>query len=109
MSSSKVVSEDAKREFWAVVQACLSEFHGIKRETLRRKADKLRNGIERMTVAESEYFYHSEPFDIACELADNPVNVKDYLDRYLHLRDEKHVNGVTKPTAQGRRSVKVRK
>src|SRR5437762_12496326 len=66
MSSSKVVSADAKDEFWAVVEDCLREFHGMKQEGIRRKAGKLRKAIERMMTGEREYFDHSEPFDCAC-------------------------------------------
>lgn len=102
MSASKVVPDDAKDEFWAVVEDCLRAFHGMKLEGIRRKAGKLRDAIERMTTGEVESFYHSEPFDVACELADNPLSVKDYLDRYLHIRDEKHGNGIAKQKAQNR-------
>lgn len=105
MRSSKVVPDDAKDEFWAVVEDCLRELHGMKQEGIRRKAGKLRNAIERMTTGELESFYHSEPFDVACEIADNPLNVQDYLDRYLHIRDEKHGNGVSKQKVQSRRKV----
>lgn len=106
MSSSKVAPDDAKDEFWAVVEDCLREFHGMKPEGIRRKAGKLREAIERMMPGELESFYHSEPFDVACEIADNPLNVKDYLDRYLHIRDEQHGNGISKQKVQNRRKIK---
>ena len=75
MSSSSVVPDDAKAEFWAVVEDCLREFHGMKQEASRRKVGKLRTAIDRMTTAQVEYFYHSEPFDVACEIAVEPLNV----------------------------------
>jgi hypothetical protein len=106
MSSSKVAPDDAKDEFWAVVEECLREFHGMKPAGIRRKAGKLREAIERMTTGELEPFYHSEPFDVACEIADNPLNVKDCLDRYLYLRDEKHGNGISGQNVQTRRKIK---
>ena len=34
-----------------------------------------------------DLFYHAEPFDVACNLADNALNVKDHLDEYLEIRD----------------------
>jgi hypothetical protein len=109
MSPSSVVPDDTKDEFWAVVEECLREFHGMQREALRRKAGKLRNAIERMSTAEVEFFYHSEPFEVACDIADNPLNIATHLDRYLHLRDEKHGNGISKQQVQVRRQAKVKK
>ena len=108
MSSSKVVPDDAKDEFWGVAEDCLREFHEMKQDAIRRKVGKLRNAIERMTTAELESFYHSEPFDVACDIAENALSVEDYLDRYLHIRDEKHGNGISKQNAQKRRKVNVK-
>jgi hypothetical protein len=105
MSSPKAVPADAKVTFWAVVEDCLREFHGMRQDGIRRKAGKLRSGIDGMTTGEQEYFYHSEPFDVACEIADQPLDVQEYLDRYLHIRDEKHGNGVSKRNAQNQRGV----
>ena len=105
MSSSKVTPDDAKDEFWAVVEDCLRSFHGMKQEGIRRKAGKLRREIERMTTGEVESFYHSEPFDVACDLAGSQLNVKDYLDRYLHIRDEIHGDGISKQKTQNRRKI----
>jgi hypothetical protein len=75
MSSSKVVAGVVKDEFWAVVEDCLREFHRLKQEIIRRKVGKLRNSTERMTTAEIDLFYHSEPFDVACEIADSPLDI----------------------------------
>ena len=108
MSSSNVVPDDAKDDFWGVAEDCLREFHGMKQDAIRRKVGKLHNAIERMTTAESEFFYHSEPFDVACEIADNALNVEDYLDRYLQIRDEKHGNGISKQNVPKRRKVNVK-
>ncbi len=92
MSSLNGVADDAKNEFWAVVEDCLREFHRVKQPDARRKAAKLRNAIERMTNSEVELFYHSEPFDVACDIADRPLDLSDYHGRYLRIRDEKHGN-----------------
>jgi hypothetical protein len=106
MNPSSVVPDDAKNEFWAVVEDCLREFHGMKQEAIRRKAGKLRSRIERMTTTEVELFYHSEPFDVACEIADDSLNIEVYLDRYLRIRDEKHGNGISKQKVQNRRNAR---
>jgi hypothetical protein len=104
MSSTKTVPDAAKDEFWAVVGDCLHEFHGMKPEMIRGKARKLRNAIERMAVSQIEFFYHSEPFDLACEIAGESLNVEEFRDRYLHIRDGKHANGTLKQSARRRRT-----
>jgi len=108
MNSSKVVPDDAKDEFWAVVADCLHEFHGIKPEVSRRKAGKLRNAIGRLTTAQVEFFYHSEPFDVACEIADEPLRVEEHLDRYLQIRDEKHGDGSSRQIVHPRRKANLK-
>jgi hypothetical protein len=39
-----------------------------------------------MPTEQMELFYHAEPFDVACNLADNPLDVKDHVDEYLEIR-----------------------
>jgi hypothetical protein len=107
MSSSTVVPDDAKDEFWAVVEDCLREFHGMKPDAIRRKAGKLRQAIERMTPSELESFYHSEPFDVACDIAEDALNITVYLDRYLQIRDERHGTGISAQTVHGRRNANL--
>jgi hypothetical protein len=96
MSDSLVIPDDAKAEFWEVVADCLRTFHKMTAEGARRKASEVRQGIESLTESQIELFYHSEPFDVACEIAHNPLNVEPYLDRYLQIRDVKHGNGISK-------------
>jgi hypothetical protein len=50
-------------------------------------ATRLRKKVNRMPVEQMELFYHVEPFDVACNLADAPVDVKDHLAEYLAIRD----------------------
>ena len=40
-----------------------------------------------MPLKQMELFYHAEPFDVACNIADNPLDVKDHLDEYLEIRE----------------------
>jgi hypothetical protein len=65
-------------------------------EITRRKAAQLRKKIESMPKESMELFYHSEPFDVACDLANHPLNLERHLDRYLQIRDEKHGHGSRK-------------
>jgi len=90
MSPSEIVPDDAKEEFWAVVRDCLREFHAMSAEVARRKAGQLRKKIENMPAEAALYFYHSEPFDVACSIANNPLDQESYHEAYLRIRDEKH-------------------
>ena len=76
-----------------MVRDCLREFHKMTTEKTRRRAMQLRKKIESMPNGSVEFFYHSEPFDVACDIANHPLNLEEYLDPYLKIRDEKHGNG----------------
>jgi hypothetical protein len=43
--------------------------------------------VEAMPLEEVELFYHSEPFDVACRLAQHPLDMENYLSRYVQIRD----------------------
>jgi hypothetical protein len=40
-----------------------------------------------MPPEQMELFYHGEPFDVACDLAGHPLDVRKHLNEYLRLRD----------------------
>src|SRR5271166_3492471 len=90
MYLEKVIPQDARDEFWAVVRDCLREFHGMTPETSRRKAAKLRSMIEGMEPESVALFDHCEPFGVACDIAGKELDVTPHAKRYLYLRDEKH-------------------
>ena len=56
-----------------------------------------------MTTSQEELFYNSEPFDVACGIAREQLNLEEYLDRYLHIRDVKHGNGISIQNVSRRR------
>jgi len=93
MSSSKIIPDDAKDQFWSVVNLCLREFHEMPLGAARRKASQLRGKIEQMPAEAREYFYHAEPFDVACDIANHPLNLEKHHARYLQIRDEENGNG----------------
>ena len=86
MKTSDVIPKDEQDHFWSVVRECIRTFHKGCASTLE-KATRLRRKVSGMAVEQMELFYHSEPFDVACSLAENPLNVKDHLDEYLKIRD----------------------
>jgi hypothetical protein len=100
--STPVIPDEIMVEFWEIVRDCLRAFHKMTMEGARRKISKVRKGIESLTESQIELFYHSEPFDVACEIARHPLNVEPYLDRYLQIRDAKHGNGISKQVVRKR-------
>src|SRR5262245_50146424 len=104
MIASNSVPDDAKDEFWSVVEDCLREFHALRQEIIRRKTRGLRAVIDQMKPGEVDAFYHAEPFDVACELAGKSVSVAAHLDRYLQIRDERHSESVPRHKSRRRRT-----
>jgi hypothetical protein len=87
MKSSDVIPKDEQDNFWNVVRQCIRRFHACCASSTLAAATRLRKKVNGMPVEQLELFYHAEPFDVACNLAANPLDVKDYLDEYLAIRD----------------------
>jgi hypothetical protein len=87
MKTSHVIPKDEQDHFWGVVRQCIRRFHASCASLTLAKATRLRRKVSGMPVDQMELFYHAEPFDVACNLAGNPLEVKDYLNEYLTLRD----------------------
>ena len=87
MKSSDVIPKDEQDHFWSVVRQCIRSFHARCGSRTLAEATRLRTRVNGMPVDQMELFYHAEPFDVACNLADNALDVKDYLDEYLKIRD----------------------
>lgn len=102
MNASKAFSPDSVETFWAIVRECLREFHRMTTEEARRKAIRLRGKLESMTKDQIELFYHSEPFGVACDIANRQLKAVKYLDRYVEIRDEKYGSGVSKQVVRKR-------
>jgi hypothetical protein len=87
MKTSDVIPKDEQDYFWGVVRHCIRRFHARCASRTLAKASRLRRKVNRMPAEQMELFYHAEPFDVACNLADNPLDVKNHLDEYLTIRD----------------------
>ena len=75
--------------FWNVVEECLKIFHGIGKEDAREKVSALREKIESPAAGmSSDIFYHSEPFDVACDLAEKRLDLSDLRERYNAILDK---------------------
>ena len=87
MKSSDVIPKEEQDHFWSVVRQCIRRFHAGCSSTTLTKATHLRKKVNGMRVEQMELFYHAEPFDVACDLADHPLDVKDHLDEYIRVRE----------------------
>ena len=87
MRTSNIIPDDAQRQFWSVVGQCIHEFHARRSATALPRMAQLRQQLLNEPIEEFELFFHSEPFDVACDLAGQPLKVEDHLDRYLEIRD----------------------
>ncbi len=87
MKSSNVIPKDEQDHFWSVVRQCIRRFHARCASSTLPAATRLRKKVSGMRVEQMELFYHAEPFDVACNLADNLLDVKEHLEEYLEIRD----------------------
>jgi hypothetical protein len=87
MKSSAVIPKDEQDHFWSVVRQCIQRFHACCARSTLAAATRLRKKVNGMEVEKMELFYHAEPFDVACNLANKALDVKNYLDEYLEIRD----------------------
>jgi hypothetical protein len=102
MKTSSVIPKDEQDHFWGVVRQCIRRFHTRCASSTLLKATRLRRTVNGMPVEQMELFYHAEPFDVACNLADNPIDVKDHLDEYLEIRDaDTRLGGVARAASGG--------
>ena len=79
-----MINEKVKEAFWEVVEDCLVEFHGLKSEEAEQKSDRFREMIEecRPRGSGSDIFYHSEPFQVACDLMEADLDLAKYRSEY---------------------------
>ena len=89
--NSFLIDPQAKDEFWGVVQDCLIELHNLTSfEAIQRSRD-LRRRIEAAPAGlSSEMLYHADPFDVACDIARNPLDIAIYRARYDTILSRHH-------------------
>ncbi len=80
-----------KDAFWEVVEDCLTDIHGLSRSEARRRSHVLRAEIESPPPGlSSDIFYHAEPFDVACDLAGNRLDIWQYRGQYDLILNRHH-------------------
>ncbi len=80
------ITRGAKEAFWSVVKDCLVQFHDLEIHAAEKKARTLRQKVE--GTAEDHYldiFYHAEPFDVACDIAEHQLDLSEYYPKYKKL------------------------
>ncbi len=72
-----------RNEFWEVIRECLIELHGLPQfEALQRSHD-LRQQIEAPPPGlNSDFFYHNEPFQVACDMVGHQLDQAHYRPQY---------------------------
>jgi hypothetical protein len=80
-----------KDTFWEVVEECLTAIHGLTKPEANRRSLDLRTRIETAPAGmSSDIFYHAEPFDVACDIAGNQLNVSQYRQQYEPILHRHH-------------------
>jgi hypothetical protein len=75
--------------FWSAVEDCLVTFHHLTRceasETVTGLWRRLPLTLDDSNPAFSDMIYHAEPWQIACNLADNDLPIADHQPEYQTL------------------------
>ncbi len=81
-----MIALKAKDAFWEVVEDCLVEIHRLAKLDAHERSMDLRTRIESPpTGMSSDIFYHAEPFDVACDIAERQLDLSQYRLQYNHI------------------------
>lgn len=84
-----MIDKKAVDAFWHVVKECLVQFHGFSESDADKQSATLRMRIESPpTGMSSDMFYHAEPFDVACDIAEKQLDLSKYRQQYYVLLNE---------------------
>jgi len=92
------VSATSAIHFWAAVEDCLVTFHAMQRTEAAEKVTSLWHNLpfalEDVNRDYGDMIYHAEPWQIACNLAGNQLDVTEYQEAYHALLQR---NGLSAP------------
>jgi hypothetical protein len=81
-----------KEPYWAIVTDCLERFHSFSPWRALSASRNLRDVIESPRFQDapppgysSELFYHSEPFYVACDIAERELDLDEHRAEYDEL------------------------
>ncbi len=79
-------TKDFKASYWKVVEDCLQTFHCLPPGEARKLAKQLRDKVESHPRGmASRIFYHAEPFDVACDLAQKQLSLAEHRTKYEEI------------------------
>jgi hypothetical protein len=87
-----MMSKAAKEYYWAAVAGCLVWMHHVPKRKSLNMAAAYRARLEKIVGKSpaSDIIYHEEPFDVACALAHNEVELDGAnWDTYMQILDAK--------------------
>ena len=78
-----MITDSLKNAFWAAVADCLAEFHHRSRPKAVASTFDLRMRLENPPEdVDSDLIYHSEPFEVASNLAEEDLDISKYRQQY---------------------------
>jgi hypothetical protein len=84
-----MVQASTAAHFWAAIEDCLVTFHGEQRCAAAEKVSAVWRRLPVMagqaSSTYSDMIYHAEPWQIACNLAQNDLPVSQYQAEYQAL------------------------
>lgn len=91
IENDTIISDKMKDAFWNVVVECLIQFHDFTRADAQERSRKLRKGLGRSpSGVSSDIFYHSEPYNVACDIAGKQRDITADFEQYHKILDENH-------------------
>jgi hypothetical protein len=82
----------AKNKFWGAVEDCLVEFHGLSISQSHQMSNMLYERIESPPQGISnDVFYHADPFDVACDLAEYQLDISETRSQYDKILNRHHL------------------
>lgn len=86
-----MIDPKVKDRFWDVVEDCLVEIHRFSKHDAHKKSLDLRARIESPPSGmASDIFYHTEPFDVACDIAGSQLDLSQYRPQYNPIASRHH-------------------
>lgn len=85
-----MLSEQEKNAYWALVNRCLIEFHAYSSADSAKAVYYFRSTLERKVSGSeaADFIYHEEPFELACRLSGQALDLNDHFERYDALVEE---------------------
>ncbi len=89
-----MMTQKEKDNYWLIVRECVVAFHGQKRVDANRIVSSYRARIDSaLPQIASDVFYHNEPFDIACDIAEREIPLtEEIFSKYERILEGKPID-----------------